>query len=54
VLKNHGQIAIGDDLKRALRNAEFFEFACKMVCHGIELTRYSNKTIRELQDYEKA
>jgi len=54
VLKNHGQIAVGRDLKSVLRNAEFFEFTCKMACQGIELKRYSSKRIKELQNYDKA
>jgi ribulose-5-phosphate 4-epimerase/fuculose-1-phosphate aldolase len=54
VLKNHGQIAIGKDLKSVLRSAEFFEFACKIACQGIELKRYGRKIIKELRNYDKA
>lgn len=53
VLKNHGLIAIGKDLAAVLRNAEFFEFACRMTCQGIELQKYSKKIIKELRDHNK-
>ncbi|MBI4842767.1 MAG: class II aldolase/adducin family protein [Nitrospirae bacterium] len=54
ILRGHGQISFGEDLKSALRNAEFFELASMIKCQGLELNTYNPQTIKELQDYEKA
>jgi len=51
VLLNHGQIALGKDLAAAVRNAEFFELACRMACQGIALKRYDRETIDKLSSY---
>jgi len=51
VLDNHGQIAVGKDLKEMLRNAEFFEFACRIACQGIKLKTYDEETIEILRGY---
>lgn len=54
VLRGHGQIAIGKDLKTVLRNAEILEFACMIKCQGLELNTYNPQTIKELQEFDKA
>ncbi len=54
MLRGHGQIAIGNSLKTVLRNAEFFEFACKIRCQGLDINTYSPEVVRELQGYDKA
>lgn len=54
ILRGHGQIAIGKDLKTVLRNAEIFELACMIKCQGFELNTYNPQTIKELQDLDKA
>ena len=54
VLRGHGLISIGKDLKAMLRNAEIFELACMIKCQGLELNTYNPQTIKDLQDYEKA
>jgi L-fuculose-phosphate aldolase len=51
VLLNHGQIALGKDLDVAVRNAEFFELACRMACQGMPLRRYDRETIAKLRSY---
>ena len=51
VLLIHGQIALGKDLEAAVRNAEFFELACRMACQGIALKRYDRETIDKLSSY---
>jgi ribulose-5-phosphate 4-epimerase/fuculose-1-phosphate aldolase len=51
VLLNHGQIALGKDLEAAVRNAEFFELACRMACQRIALKRYDRETIEKLRSY---
>ena len=51
VLLNHGQIALGKDLEAAVRNAEFFELACRLVGQGIALKRYDDETIQKLRSY---
>jgi ribulose-5-phosphate 4-epimerase/fuculose-1-phosphate aldolase len=53
VLQNHGQISVGKDLKTVLRNAEFFEFACRIACQGVKLKRYNKETIEKLKSYDK-
>lgn len=54
VLQGHGQIAVGEDLRVVVRNAEFFEFACRMLCQGITLKRYDRKTIKDLLKFKHA
>jgi ribulose-5-phosphate 4-epimerase/fuculose-1-phosphate aldolase len=51
VLVNHGQIALGKDLDAVVRNAEFFELACRVACQGIPLRRYDRETIEKLRSY---
>jgi ribulose-5-phosphate 4-epimerase/fuculose-1-phosphate aldolase len=51
VLASHGQIALGKDLAAVMRNAEFFELACRMACQGIALRRYDQETIEKLRSY---
>lgn len=53
VLLNHGQFAIGEDLKSVLRSAELFEFACRIKCQGRELKPLSPQAVEELQRYNK-
>jgi ribulose-5-phosphate 4-epimerase/fuculose-1-phosphate aldolase len=53
VLQNHGQIAVGATLSAALRNAEFFEFACRILCQGRNLRRYEKQIVQELRNYGK-
>jgi ribulose-5-phosphate 4-epimerase/fuculose-1-phosphate aldolase len=54
ILRGHGIIAIGQDLRTVLRNAEILEFACRIRCQGIQLNTYSPETIKELQNFNKA
>lgn len=51
VLASHGQIALGKDLDTVVRNAEFFELACRLACQGITLKRYDRETIERLRSY---
>lgn len=51
ILKNHGQIAMGKDLKSMLRSAEFFEFACQVACQNIPLERFSEDVLSKLKTF---
>jgi ribulose-5-phosphate 4-epimerase/fuculose-1-phosphate aldolase len=54
ILRNHGQISLGEDLKTVLRNAELFEFACGIACMGLPLRRFPRKVIDTLRNMKKA
>ena len=46
VLGNHGQIALGKDLKQMMRNAQFFELACQIAtCSKAPLRRFTEQEL---------
>lgn len=51
VLLGHGQIALGEGPREALRNAEVFELACDVASRGAPLARYDAGTIAALRRY---
>ena len=53
VLRNHGELVFGPSLESALRNAEVFELACRMILQGVRLRRFDPETVEALRDYGK-
>jgi ribulose-5-phosphate 4-epimerase/fuculose-1-phosphate aldolase len=51
ILRNHGQIAFGEDLSRMIRTAEFFELAARIICQGIPLRTFTATEISDLASY---
>ena len=45
VLRNHGQIALGENIKQMMRNAQFFELACQIACTKIPLRKFSREDL---------
>ena len=36
VMRNHGMVTVAADYAHAIQNAEFFEFACEIICRNAD------------------
>ena len=50
-LKNHGQIALGENLKNMLRTAQFYELAAEICCQNIPLNYIEGDDLAELKKF---